>query len=148
MSTLRLPPEEFRLVQQVAEALKAVDLGEVARQFTAEQIRDFLTSHTTVVGPGEVVLIRVSDLTPAQMVDYQRSFNEQHDCGAIPFRAFVVYGDEVAKVAPEPAAQVPLGTLDAHFAEQAGQNLRMQHNNPPRRPPEPIIHHVKPPDPL
>jgi hypothetical protein len=58
----------------------------------------------TVLGPGEVLVIRMADWTPGQVREYQQVLDQWHFDGDLPFRAIVVFGDEMAVVKPaEPA---------------------------------------------
>jgi hypothetical protein len=66
--------------------------------WTPEEIRSFLTENVTVVGPGEILVIRVSDLTPNQMREWQEVLDRASGDGRIQFRCLVVYGDGLGRV--------------------------------------------------
>lgn len=68
-------------------------------QFTADEVRSFLAECVTIVKPGEWLVVRVTDLTPSQMREYQLIMNEQHDAGWLPFRVLIVHGNELG-IAP------------------------------------------------
>lgn len=68
---------------------------------TPEAARELLRDHLTVLGPGEVLVIRTADWTPSQAREYQRALDAWHYDGGLPFRAIVVHGDEMAVVKPE-----------------------------------------------
>lgn len=60
-----------------------------------------------ILGPGETLIIRVTDLTPNQIREYQDDLDYREADGILPFRAIVVYGNELAAArtadGPEPA---------------------------------------------
>ena len=94
MSTLRLAPDEFALLRKVIAAISEVTPEDAARQYTAAEIRSFLAGSVTAVAPGETLVIRVTDLTPMQMCEYQESL----DRPGLPFRCLVVYGESLGVV--------------------------------------------------
>lgn len=95
MTTLRLPPDEFELVRKCASLLRIYD---VPRWPTPDELREYLTGNVTIVKPGETLVVRVSDLTPSQVHEYQDALNRNFEQGFIPFRALVVYGDALGVV--------------------------------------------------
>lgn len=68
---------------------------------TEDTVRELLRDHLTVLGPGEVVIIRTASWTPGQAWEYQQELDRWHAGGNLPFRAIVVHGDELAVVKPE-----------------------------------------------
>jgi hypothetical protein len=102
VSTLRLPPDEFRVVRRLAKAFGYLSAADAAQALKADEIRALLAESVTVVAPGETLVIRVSDLTPNQMREYQESLTQQHEWGSLPFRCLVVYGDELGVRRAEP----------------------------------------------
>jgi hypothetical protein len=70
------------------------------------EIRSLLRECVTVVRPGESLVIRLANLTPAHQREYQQWLNVMHDEGIMPFRAFVFPGDELG-VMEAPAPQDP-----------------------------------------
>jgi hypothetical protein len=67
---------------------------------------EVLASVPVILGPGETLIIRVTDLTPNQVREYQDALDYREADGILPFRAIVVYGHELAaaRAAPEPPA--------------------------------------------
>ncbi len=68
---------------------------------------EVLGSVPVILGPGETLIIRVTDLTPGQQQEYQEALDWRHDHGHLPFRAIVVYGDELAAARPAPEPSAP-----------------------------------------
>lgn len=67
---------------------------------TVEVVEAALRECVTVVKPGETLVIRCRDWTPAQVEQYQDYVDSAW--GDLPFRVLVVIGDEFAVVPPEP----------------------------------------------
>lgn len=75
---------------------------------------EVLGSVPVILGPGETLIIRTTDLNPSQMRDYQEHLDGWHQCGELPFRAIVVHGDELAAAGPAP--EPPAFPEDVHEA--------------------------------
>ena len=69
---------------------------------TPEQVCHLLSECVTVVKPGETLIIRGQNWTPAQLNEIQRAMDAMHETGRIPFKALAVPGDELG-VTEEPA---------------------------------------------
>lgn len=98
MSTLVLPPGEFRVLREVCRQIAGLPPVDVAALIRAEEFRRLLAENVTAVKPGETLIIRVSDMSPGQMRDYQESFDQ----AGLPFRCAVVFADELAVVQADP----------------------------------------------
>lgn len=75
---------------------------------TGEEIAAFLAENVTVVKPGETLVIRVSDLTPNQMREYQQAIDQALEWRQLPFQCLVVYAEELGVVQPG-HIQMPAG---------------------------------------
>lgn len=65
----------------------------------AGEFRDFLKANVTVVAPGETLVVRAPDLTPAQIREFMDALNWGDENGPyLPFRTVVVPGDELGAV--------------------------------------------------
>ena len=82
---------------------------------------EVLASVPVILGPGETLIIRVTDLTPNQQREYQDALDHWHADGRLPFRAVVVHGDELAaaRTRPNPAASPTLAEQVGRIARQA-----------------------------
>jgi hypothetical protein len=85
---------------------------------------EVLAAIPVILGPGETLIIRVTDLTPNQRHEYQQFLDDWHRSGELPFRAIVVIGDELAaaRTKPNPAAPPTLAEQVARIAKQAGDS--------------------------
>lgn len=67
---------------------------------TREVVEAALRECVTVVKPGETLVIRCRDWTPAQLEQYQEYIDAE--LRGLPFRVLVVIGDEITAIPPEP----------------------------------------------
>lgn len=94
-------------------------------------LRAFLKANATVVAPGETLIIRVPDLTPAQMREYADWLNRSDEDGTLlPFRVVVTPGDGFGVVG---AAELKQGLRDLVREEIAAQVERERQRWPLRR---------------
>jgi hypothetical protein len=97
VSTLRLPPDEFRVVRRLAKAFGYLSAADAAQALKADEIRALLAESVTVVAPGETLVIQVDHTwTPNQMREYQCSLNSS----GLPFRCLVVTGGNLGVAGP------------------------------------------------
>jgi predicted SAM-dependent methyltransferase len=68
------------------------------KPLTKDEVRQLLRECVTVVKPGEALVVRIANLSPAQCREYQRAVTDWHEAGDLPFRAFIFVGDELGVV--------------------------------------------------
>lgn len=98
-------------VAELREAIEeVVKLGPIAHHvipspppLTRDQVRCLLRECVTVVKPGETLVIRVpATWNPMQVREYAEAVYDRVEYLDLPFKAFVVTGDELAVAEPEP----------------------------------------------
>ena len=67
-----------------------------------DEIRQLLRECVTVVKPGETLVVRGTNWTPAQTREIQQAMDEMHELGIVPFKALAVFGDELGVAEFEP----------------------------------------------
>ena len=68
------------------------------RIFKPDEVRQFLQECVTAVAPGETLVLRLRDLTPMQIREYQDAMDSATEYGIIPFKVLVVFADELGVV--------------------------------------------------
>lgn len=129
MTTLRLPPDEFRLLRRILAALKDTSPADAARLLTADELRQFFAEHTTVVRPGETLIIRTDDLTPHQMREYQQNL-QAADFG---FMVVLVHGAELAVQSPATPGWLEDAYREARSLMDTGPGVPPGERPEPRR---------------
>jgi hypothetical protein len=72
---------------------------------------EVLATVPVILEPGATLIIRVADLTPDQIRDYQQALDFEHEHGHFP-PTIVVYGDELAAARPKPGADAITALTD------------------------------------
>ena len=90
------------------------------KPLTQDEVYQLLRECVTVVRPGEALVVRMADLTPAQLREWQQALDAWHEDGKLPFRVFVFIGDELGVMkAGETVVRHEVAPLtDAEFAKQ------------------------------
>lgn len=87
---------EKRFAELVRQPARLV---EYVRPLGADEIRRLLQACITTVRPGETLAIRAPDRwTPNQVDEYQRYLDYFTETGDVPFKVFVVAGEEFAVI--------------------------------------------------
>lgn len=89
---------------------------------------EVLATVPVILGPGEALIIRTTDLNPNQMCEYQESLDYRYEVDDLPFRVIVVHGDELAaaRPAPEPPAFMKDVREDV-FRDETVAGVRLTH---------------------
>ena len=108
-----------------------------APPFTPDEMSAWLRENVTVVKPGETLVIRVTDLSPMQMREYQAICNVNYDEGFLPFRCLIVHGDELGVASAESESSFNIriaAAVTSPEVQKAIRTLVLQHarTNPGR----------------
>jgi hypothetical protein len=74
-----------------------------AAALSPDEVRQLLRECVTVVKPGEVLVIRTTDLTPYQVREYQEALNWWATENAPEVKVLVIHGEDGQIVRQEPA---------------------------------------------
>ena len=95
-----------------------------------DEMREFLKANATVVAPGETLVVRAPDLTPAQAREFMDALNWGDENGPyLPFRTVVVPGEELGVVSQ---ADLKTALRDVVREEIAAQVQREREQYPLR----------------
>jgi hypothetical protein len=97
--------EEAEVKASIGEAAKFPQRIRVpleTRPLSLGDIHCILRECVTVVKPGETLIVRGTNWTPAQTREIQQAMDEMYELGIIPFKALAVFGDELGVAEFEP----------------------------------------------
>lgn len=97
-------------IRETADGGHAVLLSDMVRAsplpqrkpLSEDEVRQLLRECVTVVAPGEVLVIRTTDLTPNQLREYQEGVTGWLDVNAPGIKALVIHGEggQIVRVDP------------------------------------------------
>ena len=96
---------EAQVRESAAEAAKLpqrISVPMEPRPLSLGDIHCILRECVTVVKPGETLVVRGTNWTPAQTREIQQAMDEMHELGIVPFKALAVFGDELGVAEFEP----------------------------------------------
>jgi hypothetical protein len=97
--------EEAEVRESIAEAAKLpqrISVPMEPRPLSLGDIHCILRECVTVVKPGETLVVRGTNWTPAQTREIQQAMDEMYELGIVQFKALAVFGDELGVAEFEP----------------------------------------------